>query len=461
MKFPFFTPNRSEQQPSLTSPTSATPPTRPASAVPARLATVTIQKPQPKPQPRQFTDAPSNIPFRFRSLIALVPDNFLAYPREELSRHIDLESFAQLPSAPILPQLVTAHISLPLVVILDALPPQLLANPLPATNDESVTLPLHEVVAQIPPQIFIAQLSPRSEKELQSITADIPAPFQERKPASAPVPVTPTSQPEPVATVVLAPVTPVVIAPTPAPAPMAVPEPVAAPVPLPVPVSASLSVTVAASVPEPATKVETGPLDEKKFLIDINRCSVEDLLSIKGIGPSLAQRIIEHRTQRGRFNSLDDLRQVPGVGRKTFRALAGTKAQSLNKLLGIAEDRELTLQEIVRHTGKLPGLQGCMLATSDGLFLAGELPPHLDVEAISVFAPQLFKRVTRYTKELKVGEARRFTLFTDEQPVSIFGADDVFLVVIHDRKHFSKRLLRQCERISQEIARLCRQRTTV
>jgi len=41
-----------------------------------------------------------------------------------------------------------------------------------------------------------------------------------------------------------------------------------------------------------------------------------------------------------------------------------------------------------------------MLATSDGLFLTGELPPHLDQSTISVFAPQLFKKVGRYAREL-------------------------------------------------------------
>jgi competence ComEA-like helix-hairpin-helix protein len=219
-----------------------------------------------------------------------------------------------------------------------------------------------------------------------------------------------------------------------------------------------MPVEAAAPTPPPPP---AGPLDENRFLIDINRCSAEDLFAIKGIGPSLAKRIIAYRTEHGRFNSLNDLRQVPGVGRKTFRALTGIRPQALNRLLGIAEDRELTLQEIIRLTSKLPGMAGCMLATADGLLLTGEVPPEMDQEAISVFAPQLFKRVARYTKELKVGQVSRFTLFTDQQPVSIFAAEEVYLVVFHDKKRFSKRLLRQCERISAEIARLCRQRTVV
>jgi predicted regulator of Ras-like GTPase activity (Roadblock/LC7/MglB family) len=115
----------------------------------------------------------------------------------------------------------------------------------------------------------------------------------------------------------------------------------------------------------------------------------------------------------------------------------------------------------VRLTNALPGITGCMLAMSNGLFLTGELPPQFDRETISVFAPQLFKKVGRYTRELRVGQIRRFTIFTDQQPLSIFRAGDVYLIVIHDTRHFSKALLRRCERISQEIARLCRQRAVV
>lgn len=435
-------------------------------------------------------DLPSHIQIPLRSLLAILPDNILAYPRSEMPQHFNLEQPVRLAIDSILPQLASARVTLPLITILDALPPGVIAAASPIASNTTVTLPLHEIVAQLPPRFFTARLSQRTAPELQALSADIPSPFQERKPSSAPIQA-PTPEPEaPLAEEIPAPLPPppqpvptpqpVVITPTPEtpapPAPIAPPPPevVTPPTVLetPIPVPPSSPVRVAVPPPAPTKPVvpvaapseapaPAGPLDEKRFLIDLNRCSAEDLLNIKGIGPSLAKRIVAHRAEHGRFNSLDDLRQVPGVGRKTFRALAGAKPQAINHLLGVAEDQELTLQEIVRLAGKLPGLQGCMLATADGLLLTGEVPPHLDQEAISVFAPQLFKRVARYTKELKVGEVSRFTIFTDQQPVSIFGAEDVFFVVLHDQRRFSKRLLRQCERISFEIARLCRQRTTV
>jgi competence protein ComEA len=50
--------------------------------------------------------------------------------------------------------------------------------------------------------------------------------------------------------------------------------------------------------------------------------ATEDQLDeIDGIGPTLAQRIIEYRTEQGGFRSLEELREVEGIGEKRFESL--------------------------------------------------------------------------------------------------------------------------------------------
>jgi predicted regulator of Ras-like GTPase activity (Roadblock/LC7/MglB family) len=141
--------------------------------------------------------------------------------------------------------------------------------------------------------------------------------------------------------------------------------------------------------------------------------------------------------------------------------LGNVSLNSINRAVGIEADRELTLQEIVQLTGQLRGIEGCILTSAEGLFLTGQLPAHLDQNRLSVFAPQLFKKVGSYSSELSVGQVHRMTMFTDQQPVSIFQAGDIYLIVIHDTRHFSKALLRRLSKISEGIARLCRQRAVV
>ena len=55
--------------------------------------------------------------------------------------------------------------------------------------------------------------------------------------------------------------------------------------------------------------------------LDLNRASVADLARLPGVGPGLAQRIVQERERRGRFESPEALRQVMGVGPKKLAAL--------------------------------------------------------------------------------------------------------------------------------------------
>lgn len=54
--------------------------------------------------------------------------------------------------------------------------------------------------------------------------------------------------------------------------------------------------------------------------IDINHASAADLQRLPGIGPTLAQRIIDER-QRTAFQSVDELRRVHGIGIKTLEKM--------------------------------------------------------------------------------------------------------------------------------------------
>ncbi len=57
--------------------------------------------------------------------------------------------------------------------------------------------------------------------------------------------------------------------------------------------------------------------------IPLNRATKEDLDRLPGIGPSLAQRIVEYREKRGGFSSLDELMGVNGIKEKTFKKIKG------------------------------------------------------------------------------------------------------------------------------------------
>jgi competence protein ComEA len=61
-------------------------------------------------------------------------------------------------------------------------------------------------------------------------------------------------------------------------------------------------------------KIVSGPLD-------INTASAADLAQLPRIGPRMAERIVAYRQERGAFTAVDDLRNVKGIGEKTFEKL--------------------------------------------------------------------------------------------------------------------------------------------
>ena len=56
-------------------------------------------------------------------------------------------------------------------------------------------------------------------------------------------------------------------------------------------------------------------------MIHINDASAEELVTLPGIGPALAQAIIEHRTRYGPFKQFEDLDAVPGLGPAKLEAI--------------------------------------------------------------------------------------------------------------------------------------------
>lgn len=63
----------------------------------------------------------------------------------------------------------------------------------------------------------------------------------------------------------------------------------------------------------PSVAGELGPAQSRGPL-DLNEATAEDLDKLPGIGPSIAQAIVDHRTRHGRFTTIDQLLDVRGIG---------------------------------------------------------------------------------------------------------------------------------------------------
>jgi competence protein ComEA len=71
---------------------------------------------------------------------------------------------------------------------------------------------------------------------------------------------------------------------------------------------------VAVGTPGSAGSAGSGDTGSPGGLVDLNTAGVAELDALPGIGPVLAQRIVDHRSREGAFRSVDQLDDVPGIG---------------------------------------------------------------------------------------------------------------------------------------------------
>jgi competence protein ComEA len=64
-----------------------------------------------------------------------------------------------------------------------------------------------------------------------------------------------------------------------------------------------------------------GPAAAPAAPVTLNTATLEQLDTLPGVGPVLAQHIIDYRTQHGGFRSVDELREVNGIGDRRFADL--------------------------------------------------------------------------------------------------------------------------------------------
>lgn len=85
-------------------------------------------------------------------------------------------------------------------------------------------------------------------------------------------------------------------------------------------IATGLAVAVAALLAvSPALAEAKAPPADK---VNINTATIEQLVTLPGVGATLAGRIVEYREKAGRFASVEELLNVKGIGEKNFEKIA-------------------------------------------------------------------------------------------------------------------------------------------
>ena len=71
----------------------------------------------------------------------------------------------------------------------------------------------------------------------------------------------------------------------------------------------------------PPAVTATSPVSPDSSPLDLNTATLDQLQNLPGVGPVLAQRILDWRTANGRFSSVEELQEVSGIGQQRLEDL--------------------------------------------------------------------------------------------------------------------------------------------
>jgi predicted regulator of Ras-like GTPase activity (Roadblock/LC7/MglB family) len=177
--------------------------------------------------------------------------------------------------------------------------------------------------------------------------------------------------------------------------------------------------------------------------------TIDDETKVELPLPWIAPRFLEHQHKEDTRKKIEVGEDIPDVFVRNVRPEPATvpfpspaapapaapieeskEPREFGEIFGQPDKKEWSLSEVSQRATTLPGVAGAIIGTSDGLLVGGTWPG-ADGNTVAAFAPQMYSRMTSYTKELQLGEPERFTLLIDNNvPLQIFKSADSYFTVL-------------------------------
>jgi hypothetical protein len=110
----------------------------------------------------------------------------------------------------------------------------------------------------------------------------------------------------------------------------------------------------------------------------------------------------------------------------------------------------LDLAKTIQKVSQLPGLRACLLATTDGRKLAGELAD--SIEATAMMLPDLWQKISSALGKAQSLEG--LTLYLSRDLMSITQVNELCLFVMHDDRPFRPGVREKVFAVTQELDKI-------
>ena len=139
--------------------------------------------------------------------------------------------------------------------------------------------------------------------------------------------------------------------------------------------------------------------------IDLNRATAEDLDAIPGIGPALAQRIVDYRKAHGPFKQVEDLREVSGVGPQNLQKLKPYLGLGSPEAIAppdwkaaMTTGKSVSGTHLESQEGRLPGSKSDIGPKTPGRVIDPNLASKADLETLPGIGPVMAQRIIDYRR---------------------------------------------------------------
>jgi competence protein ComEA len=139
--------------------------------------------------------------------------------------------------------------------------------------------------------------------------------------------------------------------------------------------------------------------------LDLNRATAEDLAAVPGLGPALAQRIVDYRQAHGPFKQVPDLSAINGIGPQNltklqlYLGLGGAEAIAPpggEAAMTFGKPGSGTVSE--SPTGRLPGSKAGLQPKAPGRVIDPNRASQADLETLPGIGPVLARRIIDYRR---------------------------------------------------------------
>jgi predicted regulator of Ras-like GTPase activity (Roadblock/LC7/MglB family) len=216
---------------------------------------------------------------------------------------------------------------------------------------------------------------------------------------------------------------------------------------------------VPSAAPVPPKIVPTiPPAQESSPNVDLNSCTVEQLLLVPGCPRTIAEAIVRFREKNGDYQKLEDLLLVPGMTAVLFALLTGQSdprppVRTLNELLGFPAGQKISLKDVCDRVASWPHITGIVLGHSTGLPMVGHVPVPFESTTIMAFAPKIFGMVNQSYKQFAGEETTEIIFPSKGTSFHLFHTTELYAVVLSNKRSLPKGQAKLLRQIIAEIVR--------